>query len=90
MNTFIGYTVGLECNHKHNDSIGKMVCVEYTRNPDGTVTLRAVNGRTLAPTAGMKTVSAAEFSHRPTDDKVSEARWALGLVGWSLMSDDAA
>lgn len=86
---FIGSTVGLECNGF--DRVGKMIKVEYTRNPDRTVTLSAVSGRNGCKTNGGVTLSADQFSNRPSDpyDNIKEARWALNLVGWSLMSDDA-
>ena len=88
MANFIGYTIGLEANS--GKQIGKMVCVSYERNEDGSVTLKAVNGRNLGILTGIATVSAEQFENRPcgTGEGVAEARWALSHVGWSLMADD--
>ena len=88
MSKFIGYTLGLECNG--HGRAGKMVKVEYSRNEDGTVVLAAVSGNNLASLNQRKTITAGEFEARPTDaySGISEARWALGKLGYSLMSDD--
>jgi len=90
MSKFLGYTIGLECNR--GDVVGKMVKAEYTRLQSGSVRVQAVNGRNLGALPGTKTIAADVFSDRPTDpyDSATEARWALALCGWDLMSESAA
>ena len=86
---FLGCTIGLECNY--HEMRGKLVCAEYLRNPDQTVTLMAASGRTGRQMPGWNvTLTAEQYENRPTDpyNNVPEARWALNLLGWSLMSDD--
>ena len=88
MSKFIGYTIGLGANG--HEQVGKMVKVEYSKLADGRVKLQATSGNNLSSMSGSKTISAQEFEGRPTDpyDQVGEARWALGLCGWTAMGTD--
>ena len=83
MTQFIGYTIGLEANRGY--AVGKMVKIEYTRDSES-VRLKAVSGRNLSAVQGSAVISREQFENRPGSD-VEEARWALALCGWSLMSE---
>lgn len=85
MSKFLGYTVGLECNK--DDQVGKSVMVEFSQADDGRVSLTPVSARNMGRVGATCTIAADKFSGRPSD-KIAEARWALGLCGWTLMSDD--
>lgn len=88
MSKFIGCTIGLEANR--GGFVGKMVKVDYTRLNKNQVRLDAVSGRNLEKMQGFKVISQDDFSSRPTDpyDSVAEAKWALNLCGWNLMTED--
>ncbi len=92
MSKFIGYTNGLDCNGHGN--VGKLVKVEYTRLNSGDVRLSAVSGRNLAALGHCSTVTAEQFDNRPgageVGGNVAEARWALGIIGYTPMSEDVA
>lgn len=87
MSKFVGYTAGLECDG--HGIVGKLVKVEYSRLSDGRIKLQATSGRDLSAVAGSKVITQAEFEDRPSDpyDTILEARWALQLCGWTLMSE---
>ncbi len=88
MSKFIGCTIGLECNK--GNQIGKSVKIDYSQNDDGTINLQPVSARNLSAMGKSQNISAAEFERRPQDayNEVHEARWALNMCGWTLMSDD--
>ena len=83
MSELIGYTVGLMAS---NGQASKLVKVEYTRNADRSVSLKVVSGRNQAFAEGKSKVTAEEFADRPNDpyNNIAEARWALGLCGWTI------
>ena len=85
--TFLQYTLALEAVRP--PQARKQVRVACTRNDDGTVTLKAVDGRSLRCLKGIAVVPASEFEARPTGalHVLDEARWALNRVGWSLLID---
>lgn len=89
MPTFLQYTLALEAVRP--PQARKQVRVACTRNDDGTVTLKAVDGRSLRCIKGIAVVTASEFEARPTGPLLTldEARWALKQVGWSLLIDTA-
>lgn len=92
---FIGYTIGLECNHNsaRRQMMAKMVKVEKNRRADGSVELSAVSGHNLGKFRGCKAiVSAEDYENRPFDayDAAEEAVWALNLCGFTPMAIDAA
>lgn len=82
---FMRYTVGLEANT--DSMVGMMAKVEFSRLANGRIRLQVVSGRNLANARGTALISASEYDDRPRDD-IEEARWALGLCGWTLMADD--
>ena len=92
MSKFIGYTSGLDCNG--HGKVGKLVKVEYKRLDNGDVRLGAVSGHNLGALGHYSTVTAEQFDNRPgageVGGNVAEARWALGIVGYTLMSEDVA
>lgn len=87
MGDFIGYTIGLNCNTTKKRGI--LAKVEFQRNGDGSVSLIPVSGRNLQKIGAPVTVSADTFTNRPRDpySDVTEARWALNLVGFDIAGD---
>ena len=85
MAVFLGSTIGLEANG--HGQIAKMVRVEYYELETKEVELRTVSGRTLGRMPGTKKISMDVYQNKPSYN-LDEGRWALGMCGWSLMSDD--
>ena len=85
MAVFLGSTIGLEANG--HGQIAKMVRVEYYELANEEVELRAISGRTLGRMPGTKKISNVAYQDKPRE-YVAQCRWALGMCGWSLMSDD--
>jgi len=84
---FLNYTVGLEANK--GKKIGVMVKVEFRKLDDGKICLQPVSGRSLSKLNGTRIIEKSVFDMRPSDvyNKVPEAKWALNLCGWELMTD---
>lgn len=85
MAKLIGGTIGLEANG--HGQIAKMVRVEYYELSASEVELKVVSGRTLGRMPGTKKISMDAYQNKPSYN-IDQCRWALGLCGWSLMSDD--
>lgn len=84
MPKFIGYTVGLMAASEHHAR--QLLKVEYERQDDGSVKLKPVSGHNLAPIknrAQHPTVTRQQFDDRP-DDNIEQARWAFGLLGFTI------
>ena len=84
---FICATVGLQAQRRGRAGLVK---AEYYRNADGSVTLRAVSGRSLASMPGSLTISGEDFADRPINpyNATREALWALRLLVYSVGEDD--
>lgn len=87
MSTFIGYTIGLNCNG--HGMTGKLLQAEFNRLDDGRIKLTAVSARNGAALNFSTVVSAEQYENRPDRrlDNVDEARWAMGLLGFTLAGD---
>lgn len=87
--TFIGYSIGLLARTEFRGrKMRLLVKVEFVREADGSVTLRAKNGHNLNDLPGVKNITAEEYDARPdtrdANGDVAHARWAFGLVGWTV------
>lgn len=89
MATFMNYSYGMKAHRNHNGRLMSLIVrVEFNREDDGSVTLRAKNARTMNDLPGVKTISAAEYEARPdsrdANGDVNLTAWALDQVGWAL------
>ncbi|MDH1557080.1 hypothetical protein N5E86_21755 [Stutzerimonas stutzeri] len=90
MGNFIGYTIGLQAR-TNTIKRSTLVKAEFERNEDGSVSIKAVSGHTLAPIGGIAVVniSAEQWDERPRDpyNDTRQAIWALDLLGFSVVND---
>lgn len=87
MSTFIGFTIGLNCNG--HGKTGKLLQTEFNRLDDGRVKLTAVSAHNGASLKISTVVSAQQYENRPFDpyDNVTEARWAMAQLGFTLAGE---